>query len=239
MSKHSEVQKGIYSVDSFKLDRSLSYGGSITPEQVIQLLKELRIVAPFFDQKAGLEKYFIPFVLNHLLEPPKEVQKSIVQPLAITFDCGHCPKGVFGVLIHCLMTSDSRRMEWNLDVSSIFRDQVSFQVGLYGDIVTLKFCTTYLEVRCRPIEVTPRDKALSVKKICNTVRYELASSIEEARISLRYSSEKMRLSFGLMCKDCSVSHKVLKDGTIHMISDCSQQRYNPLPDSGSFWFGCK
>ena len=238
-AKYTEVQKGIYSFNSFTMDEFMLYSSYLKPEQVIHLLKELRIVAPFLDQKTGIEKYFIPCILNHLTECPKGLNKSIVQPLAITFDCGHCPKGMFGVLLHCIVTTKSRRLQWNLDINMIFKDQVSFKVGKYDDVITLKFCTTHLEVSCHPVKVSVRDKALSMVKICNTVRSMLSSGIEQARVSLRYSPDKTRHDFGLVCSKCGTVHKVLQEGPQHLVGMYSKKGYQDLPESGSYWFGSK
>ena len=54
MKEYSEVQRGIYSLESFDVEEFLSQSEFLTPKQVIHLLKELRIVAPFYD-RAKLE----------------------------------------------------------------------------------------------------------------------------------------------------------------------------------------
>ena len=243
MAKHSERQKGIYTINSFEVDEFQSFSSYLTPKQVIELLRELRIVAPFHDQKARVEKYFIPCVLNHLQESPEGDESSLVQPLAVTFECGHCPKGMFGVLLHYLVTK-RRRLEWSLDIQKIFKDQVSFEVGPYGDVITLRFCTTHLQVSCHPVEVAQRKKAFSLEWICNAIRFTLASGIEQATMSLHYDKKKTRHAFGLVCGECRACHKVLdpdleRSGTQHMISMCSQQGYQSIPQPGSYWFGSK
>ena len=229
MADFIEEQKGIYSLDAFK-----SY---LTPQQVIMLLKELRIVAPFIN-KAGVKKYFIPYVLNHLKESPESDKSSPVWPLAVTFKCGHCPKGMFGVLLYYLVTN-SGKLEWSLDIEKIFRQQVSFNVGPYGDIITLKFCTTHLQVSCHLVDVAWRYSGFSLEGICNAVRSTLASGIEQATVSLHYDRKKTQHAFGLVCGECGACHKVMESGGHHMISKCSQHGYQSIPQPGRFWFGCK
>ena len=238
MSMHSERQKGIYEMNSFNVDEFLSFSSYLTPEDVIELLKELRIVAPFHDKKARVEKYFFPCVLNHLEESPRSEESSPVQPLAVMFECGHCPKGMFGVLLHYLVTK-KKGLEWSLDIQKIFKEQVSFEVGPYGDIITLKFCTTHMQVSCHPVEVTQRESAFSLLRICNAVRFTLASGIEQATVSLHYDKKKTQHAFGLVCGECGTSHKVMERGGHHMISKCSQHGYQSVPQPGSYWFGCK
>ena len=232
MADFSEEQKGIYSLDAFKMDESY-----LTPKEVTSLLKELRIVAPF-TSKAGVEKYFIPCILNHLKESPENDKSSPVQPLAVMFECGHCPKGIFGVLLHYLVIKGGR-LEWRLNIKKIFREQVSFEVGPYGDVITLKFCTTHLQVSYHPVEVAWRDSSFSLEGICNAVRSTLALGIEQATVSLHYDKEKTQHAFGLVCGECGACLKVMESRGHHMISKCSQQGYQSMPQPGSYWFGCK
>ncbi len=237
MKEYSEVQRGIYSLESFDVEEFLSQSEFLTPEDVIHLLKELRIVAPFYDRVAGVEKYFIPCVLNHLPESPvDDPQKmSIVQSLAIMFDCGHCPKGMYGVLLHYILTHQEKQLDWYLDINKISRDHVSFEVGQYKDEVSVKFHTTHLEVGCFPMDVAQRSQALTVKKICIAIRSTLESGIEEATKSLHYSQVKTKHSLGLVCTECNDRHEI--------VSQCMMRcpklgkGYCALPDCGSFWFG--
>ena len=236
VTQYSEVQRGIYSLDTFDVKE---FSELLTPQQIIALLKELRIVAPFFDYKAKVEKYFIPCVLNHLKEPPVDdtCDMSTVQSLAIMFECGHCPKGMFGVLLHYILTHQ-KKLNWNLDISTIFRDQVSFEIGPYDDVVTIKFHTTHLEVMCYPTDVTQRSENFTLKIICNLICCMLVSGIEDAIKSLHYSRAKTKHSLGLVCTDCKKGHQVTEVNSQYMMR-CRQQGvgYCPIPDPGSYWFG--
>lgn len=238
MAKHSEVQRGIYSMDSLHVDEFASLSEFVTQKQVVGLLKELRIIAPFYDHNAEVEKYFIPCVLNHLSESPEEDKASPVQSLMITFQCGHCPKGLFGVLLHYILTHEDKKLDRKLDINKIFRDQVSFEVGPYGDVITIKFCTSCLEVRCHPIEISQRDESFSIKSICNTVRSMLSSGIEQATDCLHYSRKKTAHIPGLVCRECNKVCKVTIVGTRHVLN-CPQPGHDGIPDPAYFWFGCK
>ncbi len=239
MEEYSEVQRGIYSLESFDVEEFLSQSEFLTPKRVIHLLKELRIVAPFYDRAAGVEKYFIPCVLNHLTESPADdpCNTSIVKSLAIMFDCGHCPKGIFGVLLHYILTHQEKQLDWYLDTKKISRDHVSFAVGPYEDVVSVKFHTTHLEVGCSPTDVDHRNQALTVKKICNTIRSTLESGIKEATKSLHYSQVKTKHSLGLVCAECNDIHRVSEvDSQCTMKCPKLGKGYTFLPDSGSLWF---
>ena len=235
IDEHSEIEKGIYSFSFFRTAKLLSHSEFINPEELIHLLKELRIVAPFYDRKEEVEKYFIPCVLNHLHLPPPADNASVIPSLVVSFDQGHCPKGLFGVLLHTILTDTEKRVDWNLDISKVFKDQVSFEVGPYEDIVTMKFCTTYLEVLLHPAHTSHRGGIFSVKNICNIVRSTLLSGIEGAIESLHYDKAKTRHNLGLMCSMCGVGHEIVEVEGQRMVK-CSQ-RYQPIPYCGCCWFG--
>ena len=237
MSQCSEIQRGIYSRESFNVSDVMPQSGILSPEHVIELLRELRIVAPFYDRKAKVEKFFIPCILNHLTKSILRDSLSIVQPLAISFECGHCPKGLFGVLLHCILTQ-KQQLDWNLNIDKIFRDQVSLDVGPYNEVVTIKSRTTHLEILFSPEDVSHRDEAFSFKKMCNIIRCAVLTGIEQARKSLHYSAVKTEHSLGLVCSECDVLHKVTTVRSQRLVK-CPQlgEGYRPLADHASFWFG--
>ena len=110
--------------------------GDITPEEFLQLLVHLRITALFStSENPSKEKcYFSPSVLNHVPESTEEEPSTEILPMAVTFKCGHCPKGLFGVLVTHLMTPDlnegatNHTTTFTLKQDKIFKDQVSFEV---------------------------------------------------------------------------------------------------------------
>ena len=241
VSEHSEIQKGIYCLEY--LERCISKfnlgSGLVTLEMVILLLKELRIMAPFYDQESKSDKFFVPCVINHLKDSLAFTECSVVQSLAIKFKCGHCPKGMFGVLVHYLLTHDKsdKTTEWVLDKSLIFRDQVSFKVGRYRDVVTLKSSSTHLEVSCHPTCQPEREEMSALKVICHKVRTAVLSGVAQATVTLHYDTEKTRHSLALVCinEECAKLHDIEDD---HEYFNCSGQLCS-LPDSGAIWFAGK
>ena len=241
VSEHSEIQKGIYCLEY--LERCISKfnlcSGLVTLEMVILLLKELRIMAPFYDQESKSDKFFVPCVINHLKDSLALTESSVVQSLAIKFKCGHCPKGMFGVLVHYLLTHDKsdKTTEWVLDKSLIFQDQVSFKVGRYRDMVTLKSSSTLLEVSCHPTCQPEREEMSALKVVCHKVRTAVLSGVAQATVTLHYDTEKTRHSLALVCsnKECAKLHDIEDDREYFNCTGllCS------LPDSGAVWFASK
>ena len=239
----SDLEKGIYSLKDLE-DRfaTIDHSDLITLDMVIVLLKELRIMAPFYDHESKGDKFFVPCVINHLDPPPEYSNRSEVQPLAIRFNCGHCPKGMFGVLIHCLLTQEKSEetMEWGLRKSLIFRDEVSFKVGLYRDKVTLKSLSKHLELSCRPTPQPERDSKFDIKVVCHKVRSAVLSGITQATSTLHYDVEKTGCSLALIgaceSENCAELHQIKDDD--HKFTNCAEQLLS-LPHSGAFWFGSK
>ncbi len=87
----------------------------------------------------GEHKYFIPSVLNHVP----------IDSLAITFQLGHCPKGLFGMMITYLLNPEVRQeLTFDLSEDHIYQDQVSLLVNSSEDvdIICLRSHLSYLEV---------------------------------------------------------------------------------------------
>ena len=241
LSQHSDMQKGIYSLEflkqcisEFELQSEL-----VTPESAVLLLKELRIMAPFYDHESESDKFFAPCILNHL-EGPAPYGKSahdVVQPLVIKFKRGRCPKGMFGVLVHYLLSHVIGNTEWVLEKELICREQVSFKVGHYHDSVTLKNLATYLELSCHPSQLPTRD---DIRVICHHVLLAVLSGIAHAAVTLNYDSKRMGHSLALVCQDkkCDKLHDIEELDGVPKYKDCSEQICS-LPESAAYWFGSK
>ncbi len=237
MAECDEVERGIYSRDSF--DSSILYKSDdvvITLDEVILLLKELRIVAPFHDRRAKVDKFFIPCVLNHLGPSERSpVSSKDISPLGILFKCRRVPKGINGVLVHYILTHEEGETKfWNLDIERIFKDEVSFEVGPYDDLLTLRFFSTHLVVTYVP---NNRSKEYSVRAVYHRVQSTLKEGVDKARAILHYSKEKTSYSLGLECDKCKLFHEVAK-GKDHHIVKCPHGSY-PLSYDGPWDFGGK
>ena len=189
--------------------------GDITPEEFLQLLVHLHITAPFSTPENPSEekRYFFPSV-NHVSESTEEEPSTEILPLAVTFEYGHCPKGLFGVLVTHLMTPDlnegatSHTTTFTLMQDKIFKDQVSFEVHSPGvhDEMALKLHPSHLEIKFFPEH--SKDRCTSITEVCSNVRQIVETSIHQSLQDLHYSESKVAPVTCLRCEDCSELHEV-------------------------------
>ena len=218
--------------------------GDITPEQFLQLLVHLHITAPFSPSENPSEekRYFFPSVLNHIPESTEEESSTEILPLAVTFKCGYCPKGLFGVLVIHLMTPDlnegatSHTTTFTLMQDKIFKDQVSFEVHSPGvhDEMALKLHPSHLEIKFFPEH--SEDRRTSITEVCSNVRQIVESSIQQSLQDLHYSESKVAPVTCLRCEDCSGLHRVYKDLPF-ITTFCEISRTTrPIPNQGKWWY---
>ena len=165
-------KKGIFNSEDFE-QISATSDSLLTHSRFIELLKHLRIVAPFLDGR----KFLIPCVLAHAdkaLHLPR--QHSAVPTLAIVFDCGYCPKGVTGTMIKYLMTNEMKSgFDWKLQPDQIFRDQVSFLVG--PSLITLCLYPTHFEV-VYVLSTESTEVTCSIQDTCHDVYQSIQKAIQ-------------------------------------------------------------
>ena len=152
-SDHAEVneiedcRKGIFSVAVMeRISKKYSSDLKLPFSWLKTLLNHLRIAALFTDSDG--DKYFFPSVICHVPEPHlNQVQHSdSLPPLLIAFESGFCPRGIPGALIKCLMTNEMKsKRRWTLLPDRIYKNQVSFGIQAYGDVI-LRILPTHLEV---------------------------------------------------------------------------------------------
>ncbi len=97
----------------------------------------------------GVHKYFIPSVLNHVPMSSSDAVSTDIVPLAITFQLGHCPKGLFGMMITYLLNPEViQELTFDLSEDHIYQDQVSLLVNSSEDVdqICLKGHHSYTEV---------------------------------------------------------------------------------------------
>ena len=243
----SFCQKGILETSAIKKIICESKD-KISPEQFLAYLIHLRMAVPFTD-KHGVLKYFIPLVLNHVQNSSSDERKTEIAPLGIYFQLGHCPKGLFAMLIsHLLNPDEPCDFSFDLVEDEIYQDQVSLLVHSTEDVdeVTLKKRNSCLEIEmtlqnfstdvASKSTLAPRESTPTT--VCSGVRSILQSSVVKALKALHYDTSKMEHSLCLPCtqKGCSLWHEV-KISTNCCYMYCKPLRSKLLvPKSGKYWF---
>ena len=216
----------------------------ISSETFLQLLVHLRIITPIVTPEGEEMKYFIPCVLNHVQESSGDDLETEILPLYVKFQCRHCPKGVFGVLVTHLMNPDvSKHNDTNTTFSliqdKIFRDQVTFDVIYNGfhDEMSVSVNPSHLKLNFIPYSPDNRE-AFPTKVVCCNVRRIVEDSIDRSLSDLHYSNKKVKSEMCFKCDHCHELHPVSKVGKFHNKLTCSRTRNNDrIPSQGRCWYG--
>ena len=189
-------------------------------------------------------KFFLPSVLNHVSECTKS-QPTPIPPLAVQFQCKHCPKGLFGVLITHLMTPDlnqgatSNTTTLSLIQDKIFKDQVSFEVVSPGvhDEVALRLHPSHLEIKIFP-ELS-EDRETSITEVCSKVRQIVETSISQSLQDLHYNESRVKAMLCFRCdhENCSDLHPIVKGKTKFTIFCDKFRKRKCIPAEGECWYG--
>ena len=240
--EQQDFRKGILA--SSVLDSIISRDDEITSEDFLKLLVHLRIITPHpsatpADQE---KRYFIPCVLNHVEESSEESLHTDILPLSVQFQCLHCPKGLFGVLVTHLMTpepvveADSSHMtSFTLIEEKIFKDQVSFEVHSHSDQdeLSLRVLPSHIEITYFPS--LDEERVLAVGEVCSNVRQVIETSILRSLEDLHYNKCKVKPAMCLRCENCSELHPVKKGDPCKMY--CKKGHKNArIPSQGRCWF---
>ncbi len=243
----SFCERGILELSAF--EDVLNEKDQITSEQFLLFLLHLRIAVPITD-KMGVHKYFIPSVLNHVPKSPSDAVNSNIDSLAITFQLGHCPKGLFGMMITYLLNPEvSQELTFDLSEDHIYQDQVSLLVNSSEDVDIICFRShlSYLEVGvvlenystsaisselCAPRGNTP-------SFTCCKIRKTLEDCIQFSLKKLHYDCKKVGTCFSLRCSydNCSQLHEV-QTNEKYCSMRCSKNNPSKVLLSGSakLWF---
>ena len=234
--------KGILSASA--LESMVSSDDEITSEDFVKLLVHLRIITPYPSTTPGDQekRYFIPCVLNHVEESSEESLHTDILPLSVRFQCLHCPKGLFGVLVTHLMTpepaveADSSHMtSFTLIEEKILKDQVSFEVHSHSDQdeLSLRVLPSHIEITYFPS--LDEERVCSVGEVCSNVRQVIETSILRSLKNLHYNERKVMPMMCLRCENCSELHRVKKGDPCKMY--CGNVHQNSrIPLKGRCWY---
>ena len=229
--------KGIFSLNDFERINSRTSCQSLTPKLFAKLLEHLRIAAPL--QQDGVIKYFIPCALAHADKKELASSTSVLPPLLVTFQCGYCPKGIFGTLITYLIANEMQSsFEWEIITERIYRDEVNFQVGPY-DIITVKFLPTHLEITLMASNPDLPRQHCSEKEVCQEVHQSVEKGIIAVTSSINYINAQHSFTFYCTSESCrNNSHPAKLNRIKEKICSLScdkQKSCFPLPSGYEKW----
>ncbi len=238
----SFCKRGILEASVFK--NLLSEKDKITPDQFLKFLLHLRVAVSITDKK-GVLKYFIPSVLNHVEESPSDTISTVIDPLAITFKLGHCPQGLFGMLISYLLNpKGDQNLTFDLIENQIYQDQVSLRVKSSVDVdqICLRSHLSHLEVSSvlqnYPPNVLALPRKTSPSEVCSKLRQTFDTCLQLSLNKLHYDYGKVEPYFSLKChlENCCKLHEVQLEMTTWAMH-CSTHNIRIAPsESGMFWF---
>ena len=224
--------KGVFALSDF--ERISSRSGQILPSNLFaKLLEHLRIAAPFSED--GKTKYFLPCALAHA---PRQVedgaQTSTLPQLLVTFQCGYCPKGIFGTLITYLITNEMKpNFNWIIITDKIYRDEVTLQVSPY-DIITIRFLPTHLEITFIASNPDLPREHCTVERVCKEVQESVEKGIEMVTSAINYITAKHSFTFyctsdSESCRNDPHPAKVMKYGGKLCSLQCNRLKtFTPL-----------
>ena len=243
----SFCEKGILETSSFENileDRK----DKITTKQFLAFMVHLRLAVPFTDEN-GIQKYFIPSVLNHVPTSACEERKTDIAPLCICFQLGHCPQGLFGVLISHLVRPDkSHEFSFDLSQDKIYQDQVSLLVNSSEDVdeISLKRHLSHIEVTMyiegcgdSESEISSVPRNITPTTVCTTVHSILQDCLQRSLKTLHYDIKKLQPIFCLTCpsSNCPVKMHEVKTGAKSCFMHCKFSNSKmKCEDSGLCWF---
>ena len=247
-SQHdSFCKRGILEASVFK--ELLSKKDKITSDQFLLFLLHLRVAVSFMDKK-GVLKYFIPSVLNHVEKSSPDAINTLIAPLAVTFQLGHCPKGLFGMVISYLLNPEGdQNLTFDLLEDEIYQDQVSLRVNSSEDVdqICIRSHLSHLEISVS-LENYPPSTSSTVKyiprgttpnEVCCNIRLILNNCLQLSLKKLHYDSTKIIPSFSLKCplENCFQLHEVqLLRKQVWFMRCCAHSKRIEPPKCGMFWF---
>ena len=241
-------KKGIFEKEMIKtiLSGETIFSGDDEPndeKKFLDFLIHLRMVAHYYDAEAQKDKYFIPCVLNHVPSSLSKIQSDI-PPLNITFKCGYCPKGLFGVLAtyfieHPWKCKEKFTITFNDD--HIYKDEIAF-IAVFGGLrhnVYLKMDPSKLEVTFCGCKDSSDTKLYTA---CNAIRTAVSKYIDDSLDHLRYNKHSVKPIMNLQCPlvGCTCTNKLNKLHEVEVGEEESKIycKHVPqeIPSEAKYWF---
>ena len=211
----------------------------LTTSKLVTLLEHLHIIAPIQDDSGRVVEYFMPCVLSHATPGPTDapVDKTIPH-LLVTFECGYCPKGIFSALVAYLLSKGTMNgTAWRLKKDGMARNQVTFHVGVYRNIVAVRTHITHLDVTVQPRYAQDPQ---SVHEVCSNIRESIQEAVHTVSRTLHYSCDSS-FSFAFICYHVactrSKTHAAIRHEDSPSVSVCCKTgSVEPLQPHHALWF---
>ena len=238
MGEADDLAKGIFTASAF--ESVVCKDDTFTADEFLKILIHLRILAEIIREDDEEKKYFLPCVLNHVPELGAELE-TCVMPLSLKFKCKHCPKGLFGVLITHLMSTNNKScgISFTLREDKIYKDQVSFYVksSCETDTISLKFSTYQLEINIYPELSEDEDRETPLSFVCSKIREIISQFIISSLKNLHYSRANVEPVLCIKCAQCSELHEVMV-GRKHIKIHCdASDKGIHIPPQAGYWWG--
>lgn len=192
-------KRGIFSLKEIR--RATSSSSDLIPlKKLIVLLQHINFIAQIHDHSDHLEstesieshRYFMPAILKSASRSDLLIASTpsasgndfpLPSPLMIYYECGYVPIGMFCALIANLIGRGQKYIpKWNLcEQNEIYKNKVSFTVGVEYDVVTLISHPTYYEISIsRPILdfSPPVHPKVATRVLCSQVLSTVKASLK-------------------------------------------------------------
>ena len=236
--QHEEyLKRGIFTTDM--LTRLSTDSDDLTSDKFVILLEHLHILAPI-EEEGKVVKYFAPAALAHANLSPSTQAQSMIPPLLVVFECGFCPKGMFGSLVVNLLKKEKgSQFEWNLKEDRIYRDQICLAVGPYD---SFQFSLSSTHVKIALNTTTEKCRKIPLGQVCCDIRHQIEQSILTVTEVLHYT-QRAAHSFAFACPE-PPPHDQSHAATINFSpkgEPCTltcpfSRECHSLPDGHMLWF---
>ena len=229
--------KGLVTLEMFQDKRfSAHYIPDLfTPNELIELLEHLLIVAPLSNTGSNTE-YFMPSLLQ--MTSPGELTIKLstpstsVAPLLVYFPAGCAQNGVFCSLVVYLLS----KCHWEFakgNSECISRSCVCFKVPNTPVSIALVDSFSFFKVSVEaPDPMYP--------KVCPKIQDAIFSGIEAAARALKYNNSKPKPAF--LCSKCtseSPPHAATPATDGCYLVCTKSERFEPLTEQHTVWFDVK
>ena len=210
-TKSDLLYKGI--IEASELEHFFTKKSKMTSKDFIAFLEHLRIAASFIEKDDNKKYFFIPSAICHSQgKKICDIAKSKVCPLAITFKCSSCPKGVFGMTVCHFMSIEEKENPYTflLERENIYRDIVCLEMRsssceTQGNVFLCQISNTHIEVHFCPYQDDENFELLA--PMCDQIRIILMEGIRRSLSKLNYIKKRVGAKESLQCHSCKELHK--------------------------------